>query len=196
MVIKVGEWLLILFNAVYLLGFTVFYISIKNYEFLVYIAVVVVLFLLVLGLQRKVKFSGFVLWALSIWGLLHMMGGGVKLDGVVLYGLELLPLIRTENYFILRFDQFVHAYLYFVMTFVVYHLAKPHLSKKMPNALLYLILLTVSMGIGAGNEIVEFSTVLFFENTGVGGYYNTAWDLVFNTLGALIAIFVIHFRRR
>lgn len=185
--IKKGEWLLLLFNFVYIIGFTIYYVSIKNYEFLVYIGVLVLLFVLVAGTLRKTKFSYALLWGLSLWGLMHMMGGGVRINGATLYSLRLIPIWETSEYFILRFDQFVHAYLYFVMVFVAYQLLKDKIKPSLNKWIFYAVLLFVSAGIGAGNEIVEFSTVLFFEKTGVGGYYNNMWDLVFNSLGALLA---------
>jgi len=48
------------------------------------------------------------------------------------------------------------------------------------------------MGISALNEVIEFSTVVFFNSTGVGGYYNNALDLVFNAIGAAIAVLFMH----
>jgi len=193
--IKKHEWLLLIFNLLYIIPFTIYYIFIKNYEFLIYIAVLVILFFLIIGFQRKIKFDNFILWGVSIWGLLHMAGGGVKIGEGVLYGLHLIPIWMTENFFILRYDQFVHFYLYVFMSLIIFHLLKPSFSKKANNFLVYLFVLTASVGVGAFNEIIEFSTVLFFENTGVGGYYNTAWDLVFNTLGALLGVLIAHFRR-
>ena len=47
------------------------------------------------------------------------------------------------------------------------------------------------MGLGALNEIVEFTAVLTVPNTNVGGYYNTALDLVFNGAGAACAMIAI-----
>lgn len=189
--IKRGEWLLLLFNLVYVIGFTIYYISIKNYEFLVYIGVLVALFVLVAGTLRKTGFSYALLWGLSLWGLMHMAGGGVRINGATLYSLKLIPIMETSEYFILRFDQFVHAYLYFVMVFVIYQLLKDKIKPSLNKRVFYAVLLLVSVGVGAGNEIVEFSTVLFFEKTGVGGYYNNSWDLVFNALGALIAVIIL-----
>ena len=192
---KKGEWLLILFNLAYIIPFTAYYIYIKNFEFLIYIAVLLALFGLVAATLRKTKFSYAILWGLSIWGLLHMMGGGVRVGGSVLYAFRLIPIVDTPDYFILKYDQLVHGYLYFVMTFVIYHLIKPHINKKTLGFILYVFIVAASVGIGAGNEIVEFMAVLFIKNTGVGGYYNTAWDLVFNTLGALLAAVIIGIRR-
>ena len=45
-----------------------------------------------------------------------------------------------------------------------------------------------SLGLSAINEIIEFSTVAFFNADGVGGYHNNALDLVFNLMGILLAI--------
>ena len=47
------------------------------------------------------------------------------------------------------------------------------------------------MGLGAVNEIIEFSAVLAVPETNVGGYYNTALDLVFNGSGAILAMWLV-----
>jgi putative membrane protein len=47
------------------------------------------------------------------------------------------------------------------------------------------------MGLGALNEMIEFSAVLMVPGTNVGGYYNTALDLVSNSIGAVIAIIAV-----
>lgn len=191
---KKGEWLLAIFNLTYIIGFTIYYYSIKDYEFLGYIAVLVVLFVIVAGTLRKTRFGYGVLWALSIWGLLHMLGGGLIVKGSTLYALQLVPLWVTENFYVLKMDQFIHFYLYFVMVFVIWHLLKGNIKKK--HWLVYVAVALISIGISGLNEVVEFGMVLFLENTGVGGYYNTAWDLVFNTLGAGLASIILYFRTR
>jgi hypothetical protein len=48
-----------------------------------------------------------------------------------------------------------------------------------------------SMGLGAVNEIIEFVAVLVFPQTNVGGYANTALDLVFNSFGAIFSVATI-----
>ena len=48
------------------------------------------------------------------------------------------------------------------------------------------------MGLGAVNEIIEFIAVLSFPDTNVGGYLNTSLDLVFNALGAMVAMLVVY----
>ncbi len=194
MTIKKGEWFLLLFNLTYVISFTIYYISIKNFEFLWYIAIML-FFLAVIALTiKKTKFTYPILWGLSIWGLLHMVGGGVKYMGGVVYGLELIPIWVTENFYVLQYDQFVHAYLYFIVVFVIWHLLKTNLKNKPNFIILYPVILLSSIGIGALNEIAEFMPVLLLKNTGVGGYYNTAWDLVSNTIGALLGIIILHFK--
>ena len=47
------------------------------------------------------------------------------------------------------------------------------------------------MGLGAVNEIIEFTAVLAVPDTNVGGYYNTALDLCFNAGGAVIAMVLV-----
>ena len=192
--IRKGEWLLILFNFVYVLPFTVFYLMIKNFEFLWYIVIFLILFFLVALTLRRTRFSYSILWGLSIWGLLHMMGGGVRTRDGVLYAFKLIPIWVTENFYILKYDQFVHAYLYFVMVFVIYHLVKGSLGKNHNKWLIYVVVALASVGIGGLNEIAEFIAVLTFPETGVGGYYNTAWDIVFNTFGFILSSSCRNFR--
>ena len=187
---------LIIFNALYILGFAGYYIGIRNYEFLWYVAVLVFFAALVIGTLKRSQFDGIILWGLSVWGFLHMAGGGIRVGNDVLYGLHVLPITGAGDSYILRFDQIVHAYGFAVATLVVYHLLKPYLSQKVNWKVVYPLIAAAGMGLGAVNEIVEFIAVVVFPNTGVGGYYNTALDLVFNAIGAVCAIIFIHYRRR
>lgn len=196
MKIRKGEWYLIFFTLAYILAFAIYYISIKNFEFMWYVGVLVFFFLLIAGTMHKSKFDYLILWGLSIWGLLHMAGGGVRIGDNVLYAWEIIRIIDVGDTFILKFDQFVHFFGFGVTTLLAFHLLKPYLNEKTNYVIIYPFLVAVSMGLGALNEIVEFMAVVFFQDTGVGGYYNTALDIVFNTLGAIVAVFVVHFRRK
>jgi putative membrane protein len=51
-------------------------------------------------------------------------------------------------------------------------------------------------GLGAINEVLEFLAVVSVPDTNVGGYENTALDLVCNLLGALLAVIFLAFRRK
>jgi hypothetical protein len=46
------------------------------------------------------------------------------------------------------------------------------------------------IGLGAMNKVVEFIAT-FFLGTNVGGYRDTGFDLVYNTVGAVLAACVI-----
>ncbi len=189
-------WKVIVFTILYVLAFAIYYLSIQNYEFLWYIAVLVFFFCLILFTLNKTKFDLVILWGLSIWGFLHMCGGGIIINGDVMYNLVLIKILEIGGNVLLKFDQLVHAYGFGVTTLVAYHLLKPHLNKTVSWKIVYPLLVLVSMGLGALNEVVEFVAVLGIPNTNVGGYVNTALDLVFNTIGAIISVVIIHIRRK
>jgi len=196
MKLRRGEWFLVFFNLLYVTSFASYYVSIRNYEFLWYVAVLVFFFLLIGLTLRRSGFDYVILWGLSIWGLLHMAGGGIIANGDVLYALPLIPLIDTGEFVILKYDQFVHFFGFAVATLVVHHLLKPYLHDGTNWKVVYPILIAAGMGLGALNEIVEFVAVVTVPDTGVGGYFNTALDLVFNTFGAMAAVVLIHIRKR
>jgi len=168
-----------------------------NSEFLLYIAVMVVLIGLVLAVNRSVELSTGVLWALSIWGLLHMAGGlvtvpaawPVNAESRVLYSLWLIP----ER---LKYDHVVHAYGFGVTTWVCWQGLKSAIRKRSgraPSPAFGLLVLAAAAGLGFGalNEVVEFVATLTMPETNVGGYINTGWDLVANTVGATVAVLLI-----
>lgn len=196
---KKGEWALVIFNALYILGFTIFYLFKQNYEFIAYIGVLVLLFALVAVIQRKVKFDYLILWMLSIWGLLHMMGGGLRLpNGSVLYKWMVLNIFnggQGGEFVILKFDQVLHFYIYFVMSFVLAHVLITLVKKEIKPSHFYFFVVLASMGMSIINELIEFGIVLALPHTGVGGYYNTLLDLSFNTGGALIGALLDYYRR-
>lgn len=196
MKLQKGQWLLILFNLAYVVAFSVYYIRIRNFEFLWYIGVLLFFIILIAGTLHKSKFDYLILWGLSIWGFLHMAGGGIRVGDGVLYALELIPLVVTEDFFVLKFDQLVHFYGFGVTTLIAYHLLKPYWNERVNYKIVYPALVAISMGLGALNEIVEFMAVVAFTETGVGGYFNTTLDLVFNTFGAIAGVIFIHIRRK
>ncbi|WP_295314257.1 DUF2238 domain-containing protein [Roseobacter sp.] len=183
------------FTLGYIVLFTIWFLSIGNYEFIIYVVTMLALVLLVGASLGKAAYPPSMLWALSFWGLAHMAGGGVPVGDAVLYNLELIPLISTDRLFILKYDQLVHAYGFAIAAWVLHHLLVRHFpaTRGTCTALVYPAL--ASMGLGAVNEIIEFSAVLAVPDTNVGGYINTALDLCFNALGACIAVAFIGFRR-
>jgi len=173
-----------------------------NSEFLFYIGVMLVLIGVVAAVNRAVELTTGTLWALSLWGLAHMAGGlvvvpsgwPVNAESRVLYSLWLIPGR-------LKYDQVVHAYGFGVTTWVCWQGLKSAVRKKSgraPSPTFGLLALAAAAGLGFGalNEVVEFVATLTMPETNVGGYVNTGWDLVSNTVGALTAIVLIRLRDR
>jgi putative membrane protein len=186
-----GEKIVGVFTLAYVLAFTIWFLSIGNYEFIVYIATMAVLGWLVIRNLRKADFPLAILWALSIWGLLHMAGGGVPVGDSVLYSWVIVPLIEVRDTIILKYDQVVHAYGFGVTAWLLWHLMARHFPDLRGTATIYVYPALAAMGLGAANEIIEFSAVLAVPETNVGGYYNTALDLVFNASGAILAMWLV-----
>jgi len=195
MELKRGHWFVIFFTLAYVLAYSIYYIIIKNFEFLWYILVLVFFFALILFTIKKTKFDYLILWGLSIWGLLHMSGGGLVINGDVLYNLQIIHLFNIGDTYVLKFDQFVHAFGFFVTALVAFHLLKGQIKGKPNWTLVYIASALISVGLGGINEVVEFVATVSIENVNVGGYYNTALDLIANTIGAFLAIFFMRVRK-
>jgi putative membrane protein len=192
--LKNYKWL-IAFTLAYTIPFTAYFLSQGNGEFVWYIIVVLVLMGLVLGTLPKSQLPRGIVWALSAWALLHLAGGSVRVGETVLYGLQLLPLYNGGGEMILlKYDQVVHAFGFGLSALAMLHFLRRYESDKNKIGV-YIIAALAGMGLGVLNEIVEFIAVLLFPNNGVGGYVNTSLDLIFNTLGAAVAISVAWLRR-
>jgi uncharacterized membrane protein YjdF len=194
MLLAKRELPILVVNLIYVPIFTVVALRRTNYEFLLYVCVILIVAAWILWKQRRIRFDRTILWGLTIWGLLHMAGGNLRVGGGVLYGLVLVPLI--ERFDILRYDQFVHTFGFAVATLVCHHLLRPYLKDRIERwgTLAFLVVLMGS-GFGALNEIIEFIAVLAVPETGVGGYENTLLDLVFNLIGGILAIAWLGVRR-
>ena len=184
-----------IFTVAYTLAFTVWFLSAGNWEFIVYILTMVGLIALVGLTLDKAGYPLPLLWALSLWGLLHMAGGGVPVNGSVLYNLVLVPLVDVSGSPILKYDQAVHAYGFGVTAWLLHQLLIRHFPSSKGTWTAFTYPLFGAMGLGALNEMIEFSAVLMVPDTNVGGYVNTALDLCFNALGALIAVLILAWRR-
>jgi len=184
-------WGVALFTFAYVAGFTIWFLVIGNYEFIVYVLTMLGLIALVAASLHSAAYPPAMLWALTVWGLAHMAGGGVPVGDSVLYSLRLVPLVETGNFFILKYDQVVHAFGFGVTTWLLWHLLVHHYPQTRGSATAAVYPVIGAMGLGALNEMIEFTAVLIVPETNVGGYYNTALDLVFNAAGAVIAMLVI-----
>ncbi|MDX9972217.1 MAG: DUF2238 domain-containing protein [FCB group bacterium] len=174
-----------------LIPFTAYFAYRRNYEFILYVAVIV-FFLVVIALTNdRVRYPLSILWGLVIWAVMHLCGGGIRIGDHVLYGQMLIPLSNTLP--ILRYDQLVHMLGFGVATLLMYHLLTPILRPGLNrHTALSIVVVMAGLGTGALNEIVEFVATVLVPETGVGGYLNTSLDLVSNLLGALLAVLYLH----
>lgn len=190
-ILKKGQLPIVLANAFVLLIFIFIFLSKQNYEFLIYVGVIVFFFALILLTNKKVGYPNSLLWGLSLWSVMHMAGGGLYVNDEKIYELILIPMVG-EPYNIFKYDQLIHAIGFGVATLLMFHLIKPLLKKNIEGwVALSIVIVMAGLGAGALNEILEFFATVITPETGVGGYENTALDLVFNLIGALVAMFFI-----
>ncbi|MDD9953700.1 MAG: DUF2238 domain-containing protein [Candidatus Woesearchaeota archaeon] len=182
--LRPGQLPILIVNVLALLGFTAFFLFQKNYEFMLYIVVIILLGGLILYSTKWVQYPNGVLWLLTAWAIGHMAGGSLPVGDGVLYTWILVDLVG-EPYNILKYDQVIHMYGFFVAALVMYVVLKPHLKPK-GWAAIGLVVIMASLGLGAMNEIVEFIATIISPDNGVGGYHNTALDLVADLLGAVL----------
>jgi len=192
-------WRIGVFTLVYLAAAFPVALMRGNVEFVMYIAVMLVLIGFVFWMHLQVELSTDVLWCLSIWGLAHMAGGlvvvpetwPVEAESRVLYSLWLVPGH-------LKYDHIVHAYGFGIATWVCWQGLATAIERRGGRATPTLGLMVISaaagMGLGSLNEIVEFAATLTIPETNVGGYVNTGWDLVANFVGATLSVALIRLR--
>ncbi|KGB81627.1 MAG: hypothetical protein CL814_06115 [Confluentimicrobium sp.] len=186
-----GEWAVFWFTIAYVGVFTAWFFAQGNFEFIWYVITMVGIIALVARNLRIAEFSPALLWSLSLWGLAHMAGGGVQVGEGVLYSLVVLPVAVNGELTVLKYDQLVHAYGFGVTAWMLWHILATHFPPLRNSRSIYVYPALGAMGLGTVNEIIEFIAVLVIPDTNVGGYYNTALDLVFNASGAVIAMILI-----
>lgn len=180
---------ILVFTAVYTAAFAAFFVDRSNSEFIAYVGVIVLIFTLLYSTLDKTRIPTSILAGLSFWGLMHMLGGSVQTADGVLYAWKIYPFFDGGGeLYILKFDQLVHAYLYAVVALLFLHLLRNYFGNKHSQWLVAFIAVMAALGVSAINEIMEFIAVLTVPDNGVGGYFNTALDIVFNFAGALVAV--------
>jgi predicted membrane protein DUF2238 len=147
-----------------------------------YLVMMLVIAAFVVIVHHRVRLTPAVLWALTAWGFLHLAGGLVPVGGGahVLYNADWgIP--------VLRYDRLVHAFGFGAATVACWQALRGRLSPgTRVTAGLAMLIALMGMGVGAVNEVIEFAASQL-ANTNVGGYLNTGWDLVFNTIGCTMA---------
>lgn len=179
---------IVFFTLSYLIVCSVLAVRKGSPEFIAYSGAMVVFIALVLALNAQARLAHTTLWLLSIWGMLHMLGGTVPIPVAyadtesadpVLYALRLHSALP-------RYDQIVHFFGFFSATLTAWEALRNALGTR-PGLGLSIAAALIGMGLGAVNEVLEFIITLVIPENGVGGYVNTGWDLVSNALGAITA---------
>jgi hypothetical protein len=79
----------------------------------------------------------------------------------------------------------------------MYAVLKPKLKRNFKGWFgLSLVLAMAGLGLGAVNEIIEFTATVIMTETGVGGYVNTALDLVADMIGSVGAVVYIWLKNK
>jgi hypothetical protein len=162
----------------YYVGFLALGLITDNGQVIYYAVIMAVLFGVVVLWDSRRHLSSAVLTGLGLWGALHMAGGMVPLpDDRVLYNLWILPFVR--------FDHLVHVFGFGIAGLALWESVRPSLDLAMGSGAS--IVFMGGVGFGAINEMVEFLATRVVPDTNVGGFENTGWDLVANTVGAALA---------
>jgi Predicted membrane protein (DUF2238) len=146
-----------------------------------YAVIMAVLFVAVATADRWVGFTTPLLWCLVAWAVLHMAGGLISTGtNRVLYNESLgIPGIH--------YDRLVHAFGFGTATVACWQALRRYPPAPVPTVGLVVLAALAGMGLGALNETAEFLMTRLSNATGIGGYRNTGFDLISNTLGAAIA---------
>lgn len=181
-------WPIVVFCCSYLLLGGLYFAQDFNLEFVIYIAVIFIIFAGVFATLRYTQFPVWMLWLLSFWGIMHVAGGALPTDDGVLFSYRIYPFLDNGgDFFILKYDQVVHFVLYGLVALMSYHVLRVPLNIKNKTFLVALAAVLLSLGVSSLNEIMEFLIAVNLERNGVGGYENAMLDLIFNFSGALIA---------
>lgn len=194
---KINKKTILLLSVVitlaYLTVFSVISIIKNDYTFLFSAAIIILLMIAALKVDKKFNFSNLVIIGISFFAALHIFSGNIYINGTRLYDTWLI-----DGYF--KFDNVVHFIGAFVAVAVLYSLLLPFLNENVKERKYFLsfILILAALGAGAVNEIVELNAVLFFNaQSYIGGYLNNAFDLVFNLFGSAAAcIFIIFYQNK
>lgn len=190
---KAEHKILAVINTLLLVGFGGRFLLQMNYEFVIYVSVILFFFVLIALSLHKVPYTLASLIGLTVWSALHLAGGAVPVGDGRLYDCMLIPL--STEYPIFRYDQLVHIFGFGVATLVMYCLLIPLLKQQFQSSIgLGIVLVMAGLGVGAFNEIVEFIVNIIVPESGVGGYINSSLDLCSNLIGALFALVYIRLR--
>jgi putative membrane protein len=140
---------------------------------------------------RRAPRPGLLAAGLAVAAIATLAGGLIPVGGDVLYNASIGPYNQALGTHFLQYDHLAHAYVSFVAAFACWvMLAAPPAGLGRRRELVILAV-GAALGLGALNEMVEFIATLAHHGAHAGGYWNTGWDLVCNSIGAIAAGLVI-----
>lgn len=176
-------------NVLSIVGFGLYFLQNLNHEFVIYVSIVAVVVGLLFGTLHLSKFPIHVLVGITLWGIFHMMGGSVETQDGVLYAYRVFPFFDGgSDFYILKMDQVIHAFLYGVVGLMFYHLLREVVGIRTHGVFIALVAIFAAAGFSILNEIIEFLIAVTLPENGVGSYENTVLDLIFNLSGAALAV--------
>jgi hypothetical protein len=171
----------------YLIAFVVYGLATGARLTVAYAVIVVSSGVVVTMVHSRVRLSDGVLWCLCAWGLLHMAGGLIEFSDAVLYNVSWgIPVVR--------YDRLVHAFGFRTTTVICWQVLRNSVGVRRVTNAVAVIAWLGGLGAGAFNEMVEFA-MSRVADTNVGGFVNTGWDLIANTVGCTLAAAWLRLRR-
>ena len=177
----------VFFILFYLVFFTVYAIIKSNFEFIFYSLIFLLFFELGIYIHKRIQLPIFIVIGLSLLGFMHILGGNIFIGEARLYD-------KIFFFGMIRYDNIVHFIGSILGTFVLNELFYFLIEKKtiVERRFYYFSLFLMALGLGLINEIVELVAVVFLHaQAGVGDYLNNAIDLVYNSIGAIVAIIIL-----
>lgn len=189
MTFTTAQKVLLAINVLIIVSFGWFYTSTLNFEFLAYVGTIALVTAALFGTLRWTRFPTGIIAGITVWGLLHMLGGSVQTADGVLYAYRIFPFFDGGgDFYILKMDQVVHAFLYGVVGLMFFHTLRVIVGIKTHLAVIAFIAIFAAAGFSIINEVIEFLAAVNLPETGVGGYENTVLDMIFNLCGAAVAV--------
>lgn len=144
------------------------------------------------AVYRRARFSRMTVWGIVVFGISHVAGGMVPVGDGILYQWWLIDDV-------LRYDNVQHAWGFGFVGRATWEALRHRFAPDpadLPGVATWLVVLGAST-FGAANEILEYVLTLVLEDTNVGGYDNTARDLMANLGGGMVVgAFTAHRLRR
>ncbi|MBD3244564.1 MAG: hypothetical protein GF335_01070 [Candidatus Moranbacteria bacterium] len=69
---------ILIVNFVFIFIFSIIFLKKQNHEFLFYIGVILTFLILIIKTNKIIKYPNRLLWGLTFWSIMHMLGGGIE----------------------------------------------------------------------------------------------------------------------